>query len=128
MALANINVSSGGGGSNTPKLVAVPVQSGTLTYTGSAKSPTWEGYDSTLLTISGTNSATNAGTYTTTFTLKKNCTWTDGTSNPKNVSWTIGKAKSTLSTSISDSSLVYGDTATISIINDAMRNFFRKFI
>ena len=89
MALANINVSSGGGGSNTPKLVAVPVQSGTLTYTGSAKSPTWEGYDSTLLTISGTNSATNAGTYTTTFTLKKNCTWTDGTSNPKNVSCTI---------------------------------------
>ena len=118
MALANINVSSGGGGSNTPKLVAVPVQSGTLTYTGKAKSPTWEGYDSTLLTISGTNSATNAGTYTATFTPKKNCTWTDGTSNPKNVSWTIDKATNSFSATTSDSSLVYGDTATIKVTNN----------
>ena len=113
MALARVNVSSGGG-SKTPKLLSVPLCTGTLTYSGSAQSPTWSGYDATQLTIGGTTSATNAGTYTATFTLKSGYAWTDGTVSPKSVSWTIGKAAVTLSASIS-ASVPYNSTGTITV-------------
>ena len=45
------------------------------------------------MTVSGTTSATNAGTYSATFTLKDttNYKWSDGTTAAKTVSWTINK-------------------------------------
>ena len=75
----------------------VPSQSGSLTYTGSALSPSWNNYNSAQLTIGGTTSATNAGTYTATFTPISNYEWPDGTTAAKSVSWTIGKAAGSLS-------------------------------
>lgn len=73
--------------------VEIPSQSGALTYTGSAQSPTWNNYNSTSLTVGGTTSSTNAGTYTATFTpIAPYATWTDGSSNTKNVNWTIERA------------------------------------
>jgi hypothetical protein len=72
--------------------VALPTQSGTLTYTGSAQSPTWSGYDATKLSIGGTTSATNAGNHTATFTPTSNYQWSDGTTGAKNAVWTIGRA------------------------------------
>ena len=78
-------------------ILAVPSQSGTLTYTGSAQSPSWSGYDSAKMTIGGTTSGTNANTYAATFTLKDtNYQWEDGTTDAKSVSWTIGKASLTV--------------------------------
>lgn len=73
---------------------AVPTASSTLTYTGSTQSPTWSGYDSTKMTIGGTASAVNAGSYTATFTLKDTarCQWADGTTAVKSVTWSIGRA------------------------------------
>jgi hypothetical protein len=50
----------------------VPSQSGTLTYTGSAQSPSWAGYDSAKMTLSGTTSGTNAGNYSASFTPTAN--------------------------------------------------------
>ena len=72
-------------------IVSLPYQNGTLTYTGSAQSPSWYGYNSAQLSISGTNSATNAGTYTVMFTPKTGYCWSDGTTAGKSVSWVIGK-------------------------------------
>lgn len=74
--------------------VAVPTASGSLTYTGSTQSPTWSGYDSTKMTIGGTASAVNAGSYTATFTLKDTarCQWADGTTAAKSVTWSIARA------------------------------------
>lgn len=73
--------------------VEVPSQSDALTYTGNAQSPTWNNYNSTSLTVGGTTSSTNAGTYTATFTPNAPyATWTDGSSNTKNVNWTIERA------------------------------------
>ena len=71
--------------------LTVPSQSGSLNYTGSALSPTWSGYDGNLMTVSGTTSAVNAGTYTATFALKDktNYTWADGTTANKSVTWSI---------------------------------------
>ena len=70
---------------------AVPTQSTALTYSGSSQSPTWKNYDSSQLTIGGTTSGTNAGTYYATFTPKEGYCWSDGSTTAKSVSWTIGK-------------------------------------
>lgn len=79
--------------------LSVPAQSGSLTYTGSAQSPTWSNYDSSKLTLSGTTSGTNAGSYNATFTPKDNYQWSDGTTAAKTVAWSIGKAAGSLSLS-----------------------------
>lgn len=84
---------------NKKTISAVPSQSGALTYNGSSQSPTWSGYSATQMTIGGTTSGTNAGSYTATFTPKANYRWPDGTTTAKNVTWTIGKASGSLSIS-----------------------------
>lgn len=84
---------------NKKTISAVPSQSGALTYNGSSQSPTWSSYSATQLTIGGTTSGTNAGSYTATFTPKANYRWADGTTTAKSVSWSIGKAAGSLSIS-----------------------------
>lgn len=84
---------------NEKTISAVPSQNGALTYNGSSQSPTWSGYSSTQMTIGGTTSGTNAGSYTATFTPKANYRWADGTTTAKSVSWSIGKAAGSLSIS-----------------------------
>ena len=81
---------------NRKTISAVPSQSGTLTYTGSAQSPQWSNYDSNKLTIGGTSTATNAGSYAATFTPKANYQWSDGSTSAKSVTWAIGKAAGSL--------------------------------
>lgn len=81
---------------NKKTISAVPSQSGALTYNGSSQSPTWSGYSATQMTIGGTTSGTNAGSYTATFTPKANYRWADGTTTAKSVSWSIGKAAGSL--------------------------------
>ena len=76
--------------------LSVPAQSGTPTYTGSAQSPQWSNYDSNKLTIGGTSTATNAGSYAATFTPKANYQWSDGSTSAKSVTWAIGKAAGSL--------------------------------
>lgn len=77
--------------------VATPAQSNSLTYTGSAQSPTWTGYEAAKMSIGGTNSATNAGTYGASFTPTANYKWANGTTTAKTVNWTIAKAAGSLS-------------------------------
>ena len=73
-------------------IAAVPTQSGSLTYTGQAQSPTWTGYESGKLTLGGDTSGTNAGSYEASFTPKANYQWQDGTATAKTAAWTIGRA------------------------------------
>ena len=115
MALANINVPSGGGKKTPAIMVSLPTQSGTLTYSGSAQTPTWSGYDSTQLVIGGTTSATNAGTYTATFTPQAGVTWVDGTSSPKSATWTIGKAAANLTALSSSVSVDAGKSTSFAV-------------
>lgn len=86
-------------------IATVPSQRGTLTYTGSAQSPSWSNYDSAQLTIGGVTSGTNAGSYNATFTPNANYRWSDGSTTAKSVSWTIGKAAGSLSLSADTLSL-----------------------
>lgn len=90
-------------------IATVPSQSGTLTYTGSAQSPSWSNYNSAQLTLGGVTSGTNAGSYNATFTPTANYRWSDGSTEAKTVSWTIGKAAGSLSISPTSMTL---DTTT----------------
>lgn len=91
-------------------IASVPTQTGSPTYNGSAQSPTWSGYDAAKMTLGGTTSGTNAGSYAATFTPKANYQWTDGTTMAKEATWTIGRA--TVSTLPSQSgSLTYTGSA-----------------
>ena len=95
---------------------AVPSQSGSLTYTGSAQSPTWNGYDAEKLSIGGDYSAVDAGTYTATFTPKIGYTWDDGTRDARSVTWSIGKAAGSLSLNKTSMSLnVTTKTGTVAV-------------
>lgn len=85
------------GTANRITIASVPSQSGSLTYNGSAQSPSWSNYNSTYMTIGGTTSGTNAGTYNASFTPKTDYRWSDGTTSAKTVSWSIAKAAGSLS-------------------------------
>ena len=83
--------------SGAAEKIAVPKQSGTLTYNGSAQSPSWSSYDASKMTMGGTTTGTNAGSYTTTFALNDGFKWADGTTGTKSVIWKIGKATGSVS-------------------------------
>ena len=83
------------------KSVTKPTWKNNLTYNGSAQSVSsasyWNNYNTSYMTISGTTSATNAGTYIATFTPGSNYRWADGTTTAINVNWTINRATGSLS-------------------------------
>lgn len=99
------------------KVSAVPTQSGTLTYNGASQSPTLSGYNATKMTLSGTQSATNAGSYTMQASLKDDkYEWPDGTTTAKTVNWSIGKKAGSFTkdrTSIQITTNKKSDTITI---------------
>ena len=76
------------------EIARAPIAAVTLSVTGSYVYDTTEqtvtigGYDSKTMTISG-NKATAAGTYTALITPDANHCWSDGTTDAKEVEWTI---------------------------------------
>ena len=100
---------------NNLATLPIPTQSGTLTYTGSTLVPTWNNYDSSKMTISGTASATNAGTYIAKFTLASGYQWSDGTTSVKSVGWVINKANPNVTVSPSSISVAAGSTTTLTV-------------
>ena len=82
------------------KSVTKPTWKNNLTYNGNAQSVSsanyWNNYNASYMTISGTTSATNAGTYIATFTPGSNYRWADGTTTAINVNWTINRANGSL--------------------------------
>lgn len=102
--------------SGKTKIETVPSVSSFLTYNGKEQSPTWLAYDPEQLTMTGTMSATNAGTYTVAFTPTKKYKWADGYEGAKFVEWTIAKAPGTLSLSTSSSTIIgKNKTATFTV-------------
>lgn len=69
-----------------------PTVSGSFTYNTASQTCSISGYDASKMTQSGTTSATNAGIYTVTFTLKDGYAWAD-TKNKDAYScnWSIAK-------------------------------------
>ena len=110
--------------------VAAPVENTGLVYNASNqdgithKQANYGDY----YTVSGTASATNAGDYSVTVTLKDktSCVWDDNTTDDKTVEWTISKATATLTTSnVSDityDGVVHAPTATYIDVSGATVN------
>ena len=74
-----------------PIEVAVPVQNGVLTYDGTGKTPSWTGYDPSKMTISGTTTGVNAGTYSARFNLSYGYQFPGGL-DEATVEWIIDRA------------------------------------
>lgn len=95
----NVNASNRiTGEANRMVIATVPSQSGSLTYNGSAQTPSFSNYDTNKMTLSVTGQ-TNAGTYSASFTPKDDYMWSDETTAAKTVNWTINKAAGSLSVS-----------------------------
>ena len=77
----------------------------TLTYNGKVQTGVAPGSEYTA----SDNSATNAGTYTATLSLKDKTkyTWSDGTTTDKSVKWTINKAPNPLTVKPKNASVKY---------------------
>lgn len=86
--------------------ILVPTLTTALTYNGQAQTPAWNNYDSAKIDISGDTTGTNAGNYSTTFSVKAGYKWDDGSDAPKTIEWSIGKATPTLSLNPTSLSLV----------------------
>lgn len=68
---------------------SLPTQSNVLAANGTPQTPTWDGYNIGQLTIGGDRFGTDAGDYTATFTPTSNYKWWDGSTEAKEVTWTI---------------------------------------
>ena len=96
----------------TANTVSVPTAIGNLIYNGAAQTGI-SGYNSSYMSYTGSLSATNAGSYSATFTIGSNYMWSDGTTSNKTISWSIGKASQSAPTAYG-SSVTYNATATAS--------------
>ena len=74
----------------TSVIVPIPMQKGSLTYTGAAQTPQWDNFDTENCTVSVTP-ATDAGEHSATFSLLQGM-WSDGTTANKTIKWVIGRA------------------------------------
>jgi len=74
------------------------------------------------MTIGGTTSATNAGTYIATFTPNENYQWEDGTNTAKEVQWSIGKAVGVISTSAAALNVETGAIGTFTVTRNNTGN------
>lgn len=91
--------------------ISVPTVSGSLTYNGQAQSPTLTGYDADKMVLSGDTSGTNAGSYTVVVTPTEQYKWADGSTEAKDIQWSIAKATPSITFDPASVSL---DTSTTS--------------
>ena len=91
--------------------ISVPTVSGSLTYNGQTQSPTLTGYDADKMVLSGDTSGTNAGSYTVVVTPTAQYKWADGSTEAKDIQWSIAKATPSITFDPASVSL---DTSTTS--------------
>lgn len=104
------------GTANRISISTTPSQSGTLTYNGNSQSPSWSNYNTAQLTLGGTTSGTNAGSYNATFTPTTDYRWSDGATTAKTVAWSIGKAAGSLSLSATSVTLNADSTSKTVVV------------
>lgn len=92
--------------------VAAPVENTGLVYNASNQDGITHNQANygDYYTVSGTVSATNAGTYSVTVTLKDKTSyvWDDNTTDDKTYNWTISKANITITPTVTSETFIYG--------------------
>ena len=90
VVIAGVTGSAGGGGGK-PYSFGTPTVRKNPMYNGGVQSPTLNGFFADYMTVGGTTSATEVGSYTMTFSLKdtENSQWSDGSTTPKSVTWQV---------------------------------------
>ena len=91
--------------------VAKPTATTTsFVYDGSEKSIVFSGFDSSTMTLSGTSTATDAGSYTAIVSLQNTSThkWSDGSTESLSFTWEITKADGYISLSAETVTAPYG--------------------
>lgn len=71
--------------------VEKPTVSGAYTYNGSTQTAAIVGFDSTAMSISGTQAAIEAGSYNVYISLNKGYAWVDESTDSLTFTWSIGK-------------------------------------
>ena len=104
---------------NAITTVEAPTVSGDITvvYDGTEKGIELKGFNSRLMEITGTQNATEAGEYTFTISLKEpsRYKWSDGTTTPKTITWSIEKATTTLEVTPENGNVDYNATNTFTV-------------
>lgn len=72
----------------------------TFTYDGEEKTLAVTGYNPEYMNYTGNLTATNAGNYKVTYTLKPYTTWNDDTTDDVELNWTINKAENNITVTI----------------------------
>lgn len=100
------------------KSVAVPTVTGSFTYNGSAQKPTIT-CDTSAITVSGTQSATAAGTYRIAFALESdNYVWANGSTGSIEATWSIAKLSVAIPTlSTTKFAWIEGESHTVTVKN-----------
>lgn len=99
-------------------MVPEPVNT-SFTYNGTEQSLSWRFPCPAAVSIGGSVSATNAGTYTATFTTTDGKPWLDGTTGGKSVQWTIAKVSCAASLDKTTLTLAVGESATVTVTHDS---------
>ena len=103
--------------------VTIPSYSGSdIVYDGESHTVTFEDIDTELMNVSGTFTATNAGTYYAEFTLKDTSSykWSDGGIWKERIPWTIEKMAGVLT--LSNNNVVVTDESTTKTITFTASN------
>jgi len=99
--------------------LTIPTQSSTIYWNGEIQRPAWYGYDPNKMKMSGDIRGVNAGTSAATFTPKPGFKWSDGTTTPKTINWTIERADGKMSLSAESLTLdVFNTTQQINVVRD----------
>lgn len=109
------------------KLAAPSMTTSTFTYDGNDHSPTFDGVDTNSMTLGGTTSAVNAGSYVATVSIKNtdSYVWDDSTSAAKEYTWKINRKPltATQSTFSQSGTLTYTGSAQTVTINNYDANY-----
>lgn len=104
--------------------ISVPSTRDILTYNGEIQTPTWMGYNSTKITMSGQTNATDAGSYTVTFTPNDGYCWEDGSVEDKSIIWTIGKVVPNIKIRLEDGNTYNPESVTLKIPQNGIDSYY----
>lgn len=121
-SVATVSVTSTSGAT----VVQPPAQSSTLRYNGSVQTPTWTGYDPTIMTLSGQTSGTTPGSYGAVFTLASGYVWAGTPGGAIGTVTGVSGGNASITVSISETQNYYPDSVTVDVtVMNVVRGFLR---